>query len=140
MEGSSGIVAGGCTNPGDLSANRRRPSRSLRQQLNGVERVLGAPVKIERYKLADDQIVEFRFYQNAGTGTGRPPSLWRRMLRPAERQAQTPTPRVVAIRNDASIALDGDALYQQGVMRAESVLVSSGSAAPSNHDNIKRIR
>jgi hypothetical protein len=128
METSPAIVEGGCTSPGDLGAYLRHSGRFLRLRLEAVERALGSPAKIERYKLADGEILEFRFYQDSRAQKARTPSLWRRIRPVRKATPQTGQPRLwlLAVRKGSVLGVaGGPALYKRVITTPGVILVSS---------------
>src|SRR5262245_61568535 len=128
METAPAIVPGGCTRPGDFSgkggcfpAGAERPT--LREQLFYIERRLGVPERIERYKLSDGEVVEFRFYRTASTSTARRLSAWWSTFRRRAVTSGAPAPLVVAIRDGSVIMAAAESLYQRVVTRTDAVPV-----------------
>ena len=128
METAPAIVPGGCTQPGDFSGKGGRlpagtERQSLREQLSYVERRLGAPERIERYKLSDGEVVEFRFYRRASTSPPGRLSAWWSIFRRRTVTSGAPAPLVVAIRDGAVIMAAAQSLYQLVVTRTDAVPV-----------------
>ena len=128
------IVEGGCTNPDNLGGYGSR-TRLMRQRLEAFEERMGRPTKIERYKLPDEELVEFRFYRCEQPTRARTPSFWRSIFRAREAAPETGEPKlwVVAIRRKRRpLYLAGRALYDRVSKQPGVVLLSREPAERRN--------
>src|SRR5215471_11088265 len=106
------IVEGGCTNPDNLGGYGSR-TRLMRQRLEAFEERMGRPTKIERYKLPDEELVEFRLYRCEQPTRARTPSFWRSIF-VRERPLPRPGSRScgsLPFAASAARSTSGDVLY-----------------------------
>ena len=128
------IVEGGCTKPGNLGSYGSR-TRLMRQRLEAFEERMGRPTKIERYKLPDDEIVEFRFYRYEQPRRARTPSFWRSIFRAREAAPETGEPKlwIVAIRRKRGpLYVGGRSLYDRVIKQPGVLLISREPADRRN--------